>query len=130
MKLVETLNAGLPTEHQVLVTASGQDILAKLVALPANIKGDILSGDFDLGAFANESLELAIEAAAVDPVKAKSLKLKVFLSLMVVLAVVLLSSLGMAITTAYRTGQPMDTAAIESSFKLIVQLLGILIGAA
>ena len=128
--MVETLNAGLPTEHQVLITASGQDILAKLVALPANVKGDILKGEFDLGAFTNESIELAIEAAAVDPVKAKSLKLKVFLGLMVVMAIVLLSSLGMALTTAYRTGQPMDTAAIESSFKLIVQLLGILIGAA
>ena len=127
-KLLAIINAALPAELRVTVVHTGAEITAKLSALPLEIKNDIMNRTFDLGALANESIDEYITDAALDPVKAKSLKFKVLIGMLIFLAAIVLVTLAMAVATSVRSGAPLDTTAIETTFKLLMQILAALLG--
>ncbi len=127
-KLLTVINAALPNEQRVTVVHTGAEITAKLIALPLEIKNDILNRTFDLGALANEGIDQYLTEAAADPVKAKSLKFKVLIGMLIFLAGIVLVTVAMAVATSVRSGAPIDTAAIETTFKLLMQILAAIVG--
>lgn len=127
-KLLAVVNAGLPDDQKVTAVHTGAEVLAVITKLPATIKADILAQTFDLGAAVNEGIDEYIEAAATDPVKAKSLKFKVIIGLLIFLAAIVLVTVVMAVATSVKSGAPLDTSAIETTFKLLMQVAMALFG--
>ena len=126
-KAVSVINAQLPAEQQIALTAKGTDVLETLQALPVSVNLPILSAKFDLRSVAGYVME-EIDTAVADPVKARGLKFKIVTGLIVCMALIVVATVVMTLITSTRTGQAPDTTLVKEVFGLLFELVKIMLG--